>query len=254
MTVAKGNLVAEAALVGASLVYPEAFSDLPDRLEPEHFSDRRLRELFAAMRALHRSGAPITPAAIIDALPNLDNLDDYIENLMAPVGVSTDMAYHAGFILLAWERRQMAAIHAKAKQLLDDGGDPAETAAMVAEKTADLAVSTASDETTPTSDIISDALRAIEEGAVEQTSTGFAELDRLTSGGFGRGQLWTIGGATSVGKSSLALALVSAFCRNSSDAALLVSAEMGSHELMHRFFAMSSGVSLSTIRRCERRG
>ena len=83
-----------------------------------------------------------------------------------------------------------------------------------------------------------------QEGKLETkgTSTGYSELDE--GGGFTDGQLNIVAGATSHGKTSLALSFVDKAIEQGIPVAMF-SLEMGRRELGARFVAMESGVSAS---------
>lgn len=85
------------------------------------------------------------------------------------------------------------------------------------------------------------ALRILNQKSTERIATGFKALDGII-GGFRTGQLVTIGAGTSVGKSAFAINLALNFCDQGEKVALW-SFEMDQEEVMHRVFAIRSGVS-----------
>jgi replicative DNA helicase len=113
--------------------------------------------------------------------------------------------------------------------------------------------------TTPLAHYFDAAFKASENAAkrgnLSGLTTGFPAIDSAT-GGLGTSQLWTIGGGTGSGKSSLALALA----RNVVGAGLpgggtpdvyFASLEMGAIPIVHRLAAMTSNLCLlNAMRGC----
>jgi replicative DNA helicase len=77
-------------------------------------------------------------------------------------------------------------------------------------------------------------------------ATGFTKLDELISG-FRPGQFIVIGAATSMGKSAFAVNLALNICDQSQKVALW-SFEMDKKEIIHRVFAIRTGLSSNTLK------
>lgn len=90
------------------------------------------------------------------------------------------------------------------------------------------------------------ARRILNQKSTERIATGFKDLDRIL-GGFRTGQLVTIGAGTSVGKSAFAINLALNFC-NQGEKVALWSFEMDQEEVLHRIFAIRSGISSNNFK------
>src|SRR5262249_43834212 len=82
------NIEAEQALLGAILVNNEAFSGLPDSLEPVQFSEPLHQKIFELAASLIRAGKLATPVTLKTFLPaDLDvaglNISQYLARLAA---------------------------------------------------------------------------------------------------------------------------------------------------------------------------
>ena len=76
--------------------------------------------------------------------------------------------------------------------------------------------------------------------------TGFHKIDKFT-GGWQETDLVIIGGASSMGKTSFALAILINACKYSDTPSVIFSYEMSSNQLLKRLISMESGVSNSYI-------
>jgi replicative DNA helicase len=99
-------------------------------------------------------------------------------------------------------------------------------------------------------DALKECERARVRGGLAGVSTGFAAIDKMTSGML-PGQLWTIGAQTGGGKSALALCIarnVVADARaDKAPDVYFASLEMGRIPLVHRLAAIRSGLNLLDI-------
>jgi replicative DNA helicase len=138
-------------------------------------------------------------------------------------------------------RREFIAHYAKGyKAMIDTTNDNLENIATDSvasfEKTLDSLTNRCEHE-----DYKSLALRILNQKSTEKIASGFKALDGII-GGFRTGQLVTIGAGTGVGKSAFAINLALNFCDQGEKVALW-SFEMDQEEVMHRVFAIRSGIS-----------
>ena len=77
-------------------------------------------------------------------------------------------------------------------------------------------------------------------------ATGFDKIDKCT-GGWQETDWVIIGGASSMGKTSFALAILLNACKYSNTPSVIFSYEMSSNQLLKRLISMESGVSNSYI-------
>lgn len=90
-------------------------------------------------------------------------------------------------------------------------------------------------------------------GALRGTTTGLRGLDKATLG-VRRGDLWVIASRPSMGKTSLALAMLLAAARNCDPThqVAMVSLEMSAESLVHRLVSMMSGLAARAIEEGDR--
>jgi replicative DNA helicase len=146
-------------------------------------------------------------------------------------------------------RREFIAHYAKGyKAMIDTANDNLENIATDSvasfEKTLDSLTSRRESE-----DYKSLALRILNKKSTEKIASGFKVLDGII-GGFRTGQLVTIGAGTSVGKSAFAINLALNFCDQGEKVALW-SFEMDQEEVMHRVFAIKSGISSDNFKNSQ---
>ena len=96
------------------------------------------------------------------------------------------------------------------------------------------------------SDTLEDINKRMSTDGLLGIATGFDKIDKFT-GGWQETDLVIIGGASSMGKTSFALAILLNACKYSNTPSVIFSYEMSSNQLLKRLISMESGVSNSYI-------
>ena len=96
------------------------------------------------------------------------------------------------------------------------------------------------------SDTLKDINKRMSTDGLLGIATGFDKIDKFT-GGWQETDLVIIGGASSMGKTSFALAILLNACKYSNTPSVIFSYEMSSNQLLKRLISMESGVSNSYI-------
>jgi replicative DNA helicase len=243
---------AEQGLMGALGHHPDALAPVLARLAPGAFYDVFRGDVWAAARVLAGARSLITPITLARELRRggvevtSGHRDVLTRQLAAGGSVETaDLAAELIEDLAA--RRELARTLKRAEQLFRDAsGDTAEILGRIQGELAGL---TPTDEHTGTltwDQLLDEFESAHEPGAPSRAiPTPWYELDELI-GGLHPGRVYTIGGATNSGKSTVAINMM-ACAANLGKSVLGFSWEMPSVDVMGRLVAGGAEVDLSRI-------
>jgi replicative DNA helicase len=236
------SLEAEHGVLGAAMYEAAACEAALDRLRPEHFGEAAHGRIWAAVQALARQGAPPHPVAVarvlgedpglkgLGGLPFLAELVEraYLWALPAQVEAVADAAARRALLALGRRVAERAAdtaagsadeilaeLEAAAAAIARDGGSTPATA--------------------PAGDTALAALEAAWRGGYAGAPTGLAALDKVT-GGLRAGEVWFVGGRTSMGKSVMGLSLARGVAEQGRGVAVF-SLEMPLREVQARLVA-----------------
>jgi replicative DNA helicase len=256
------NLEAEQALLGALLANNKAFDYVAGFLRPDHFADAAHAQIYAAIQRRLDGGRLADAVTLRGEFAQNGLLDDaggvaYLGQLLVAMTGIINAGEYGRVIEDCWLRRQMIAagealvnlsygqepeldargIMARADQVLLDLAQDGQGQGGRAEAGGNVARV-----------MMDDVMAAIGRGgALPGLTWGLKGLDRMTGGLF-PGQLVTIGGKSSMGKTSMALKIASGAAR-AGGKVLLVSAEMLSSSIMARLVCAEAGLPLTAYTR-----
>jgi len=232
------NLEAEQAVLGGMLISPEAIDAALSVLKPVHFYKTAHAQIFRAMSDLNDDGYPIDALTVTEYLKRSNMLEKVggayaITGFAECVPSTANIEYYCNLVLDRAHERLTIATCASAIAKIYSG-----------EITVDdvhAGIISIMDKMDPGgyqpfADIIPKAQERIEivhkEGKIPGISTGFIDLDRIL-GGASPGDLITLAGRPSMGKTALGLSIVKNMARKGHPAAI-ASIESGSSELAAR--------------------
>jgi len=208
------NIDAEQALLGAILIDNEAFYRVSDFLLAEHFAEEIHRKTFEVTAQLIKAGKVATPITLKTYLGDADlggqTVSQYLARLAAEATTVVNAGDYGRTVHDLAIRRSLLAISNGIAELARDA--PVEASAITQieraqEKLQDLHLAL------PSSHLagmtageggawLIDRIHQLRAGLLQSTavSTGIPDLDKATSGGFGRGQLWLMAGRPGMGK------------------------------------------------------
>ncbi|GJE13671.1 replicative DNA helicase [Methylobacterium longum] len=207
------NIEAEQALIGILMMKPEQIAPVTQIVRPEHFYFADHQEVFAVIEGLAAAGSTPTPISVKGYLPR-PNIGDRpaIAYLTACTGelLSWDAVSYAQVVRDLASRRALLAIaedlsgkaHTSAPgtlaQAIIDETEQALLDVRAVVPQAHLAGQSAPE----ASAWMLNRIAQLRSGMMGSTSisTGLHELDRVTNGGFQRGQLWLLAGRPGMGK------------------------------------------------------
>jgi replicative DNA helicase len=209
------NLEAEQSVLGACLIGPDALAQVSDLLRPEDFYRTDHALIFAAMLDLFERGQPVDLITVADLMAQRAQTEDaggaaYLASLASAVPTAAGLTHHARIVrdkavlrALISAASEISERAYEASEQVEEVLDAAETSVFaIAERTIQGAFSSLKD--VIKEDIATVQSRYERKELVTGITTGYRELDRLTSG-LQRSDLTIIAGRPSMGKTAFAL-------------------------------------------------
>jgi len=204
------NLDAERSVLGGILLDNAAINDVLEILRAEDFYREAHRKVFEAMCALSTRGEPIDRVTLKNELTALSAYEqaggeDFIDLLDKIVPSSSNLAYYAKIVHeKAMSRRLIEAAHAIAAQGYEQHGDVGEFLDDAERRIFAITEEKAQAAFVHVRDVVKSTFKTIEmlyerQEEITGISTGFVDLDRLTSG-FQPGDLVILAARPSMGK------------------------------------------------------
>jgi len=204
------NLDAERSVLGGVLLDNAALNEILELLKPEDFYRDAHRKVFEAMCALSSRSEPIDRVTLKDELTSLGAYEavggeDFVDLLDKLVPSAANLTYYATIVHeKALARRVIEAAHAIATQGYEQAGEVGEFLDDAERRIFAITEEKAQSAFMHVREIVKSTFKTIEQLYERQEeitgiSTGFADLDRLTSG-FQPGDLVILAARPSMGK------------------------------------------------------
>lgn len=252
------NIEAEQAVLGAMLIEREAISKVAELLRPEDCYREAHRLIYNAMLELFNKNDAVDMVTVIEFLRKDDKLEaaggiSYITSLTNSVPTAANVLYHAKIVEEKALLRQLINAATNIASSGYEASEEVESILDTAEKTI-LAVSSrkSGGDFTPIKSIIFDAFSKIEslyasKGSITGLSTGFKDLDKLTSG-LQPSDLILIAARPSMGKTAFVLNIAQHIGVKEKQAVALFSLEMSKEQLVQRMLCAESTIDSQRLR------
>ncbi|WP_043353618.1 DnaB-like helicase C-terminal domain-containing protein [Methylobacterium sp. B1] len=203
----------ERALLAALLLKPDQLTEVAQGLKVDDLFGAEHREVYGTMLALSAGGLPVSAVTVAQYLKTREIAGQpparYLASLAADAA-SWDAPGHAKIVREFARRRSLVMIGEGLAEQARQGGAADQAGTLIDETdTALLEVrGTGSDGRMSGQDAaqatawMRERIEGLRSGLLRSTavSTGIADLDRATNGGFQRGQLWLLAGRPGMGK------------------------------------------------------
>jgi replicative DNA helicase len=253
------DLGAEAAVLSACLLSPEAFDDVADLVRPDRFFSEAHRWIWASIEDLHAGNRPVDVTMVGTWLREKGRIEQigglaYLTEILGATPAIPHARAHAQVVHDCWRRRELllalrlysaeAQVGSKPTQQLLD-----ESAAAVAE------LATSREQTSFATigalvvEVVNDAQRVQEHGVgAIGLPTGFDRYDRMTCG-LHDGELTVIAARPGMGKTAIVTGIAVNVAMEDPRAAVVVfSVEMPKKQIAQRIAAAEARIDLNLIR------
>lgn len=252
------NLEAEQAVLGALLLVPESFSEVAEVLKPEDFYGEGHREIYTALKEMTEKGRPIDLVTVTEELKSRELLEkvggaSYLASLSGAVPTAVNAGYYAGIVA---DKGMLRALIKSCTQVVSQGyedGVKSEELLDDAERMIlGLSERRISRSYRSIRELLVETLEKIEllyqkKGSVTGIPTGFAELDKYTSG-FQSSDLLLLAARPSMGKTALGLNIAQNVAVKFNIPVAIFSLEMSGDQVVQRLLCAEALVDQQRLR------
>lgn len=245
----------ERALLGAILINEKLFYKVKGQLDPQDFFDTKHELIFGAINQVYDQGIEdIELAPIVQHLSSQKKLakaggENYLAALIKEAGLASNIHKYIQAIAEKADLRKVKILLEKAKQKADKSTSAEDILDIIEQQVLNNARQTKIKEFVDAKTGIEEAIKALESRIngdnISGISTGFAQLDEITSG-FQKGDLVILAARPSMGKTALALNLAANIARKNSVA--FFSLEMPLIQLWNRILSAASYIPGNKIK------
>lgn len=251
----------EKAIVSSCLSRSDLIDDLPEYLQPEHFGDKNLGEVFKGFKSVHSKGLKITDQTLIDAMPK--EVSERIGGKYYLVELLTDsnnnnfvygntITYYAEKVYDCYKKRELRRILEETfSSLISSQEKSDELIESLETKVFNLSEFQTQNKIISFGEGIDLMLRKTEE-AYKGTGailTEFKAIDRII-GGLYPSDLYILAARTSMGKTALATNIAyNVVTKEVGRKVLFFSLEMSVDQLVGRIIAPEAKIPYSKIRK-----
>ena len=247
------NLEAEQSVLCSAMIDQEATVNILSRLEAKDFYSEAHQEIFKAMQTLYGQNKPVDFVMLSDLLQTQGKLESVggISYLTSLTNILPSSAYHMNYVEIVKKNSTLRQIIIASSNIISKAySSESEDALGFAEK-AIFEIAEKGQATTLESlaNSLGDVMENFEEihkdgGKVRGVQTGFYQLDRITNG-LQKSDLILIAARPSVGKTSLAMNIVSNAALEAGAKCAVFSLEMSKEQLAQRMLCSVANVDMT---------
>ncbi|NPV53412.1 MAG: replicative DNA helicase [Firmicutes bacterium] len=252
------NIEAEQSTLGSMLISREAIAKVFDVLAPEDFYKDAHRIVFEVIVSLFDKGQPVDLITVTEQLRQRDALEQvggvsYLTALANTVPTAANVEYYAKIVKDKSILRSLVVAGTQIAALGYEGAEDVELALDEAEQVIfRIAQNKPSEGFVDIKTVLIDTFERIEylynnKGGVTGVSSGFTDLDRLTSG-FQPSDLIIVAARPSMGKTTFALNIAEHVAINEKIPVAVFSLEMSKEQVAQKMLCSAAGVDNQGLR------
>jgi replicative DNA helicase len=251
------DLTAEIAVLAAMMENRATLAEMSRRLRPVDFYRPTHGTLFAAMVDMFQVGIDVNHMSLTSRLAEAGDLQrvggvPYIAEMINHAYVGS-AGYHAGVIRDRATDRAWIEHAARVQQLMTKPMPTPERSAAIAASFEAVSAARVEHRGQWAGELAAETINHVVDignGTADTgvVPTGFADLDRLLSGGLRDGQLIIVAGRPGMGKSTLAMDIARHACVHLGLPGMFATLEMSNTELMMRLISAEAGIPLHLLR------
>ena len=253
------NVEAEEALLGSVLLDRDVVSRVASLLQPRDFYRERNGLVYQAMLDLYDRHEPVDYLTLTSELDRRGQIEEaggpiFLAGLLGVVPTPVHAEHYAQIVADSAFMRRLISAGGKIAAIGFQNQFVPEVALEKSEQVLfDVANKRANQDFQPLSEILReylDQLALLREGEQIQygVPTGYADLDKITGGGFQRSDLVILAARPSMGKTSLALGIAANAGLKFRATTAIFSLEMSKGQLAARLLATESGIDTTRLR------
>lgn len=255
------SLDMEVAVIGALMVEQEAWGLVAEMLKPESFYDKRHQVIFQAIQTLNVEQKPVDIMTVCDQLERTGMLEDaggntYLMDINAQVASSAHILYHAKIIAQKSLARQLITFASYIQtQAFDSTIDVADLMQTAESQLFAISQKNLKKDYTQINPVIDNVYKllkqaAAREGGLSGLSSGFEDLDKMTSG-WQNSDLIIIAARPAMGKTAFVLSMLKKMAVDNGVPVAMFSLEMSNEQLVQRLMVNVSEISGEKLRSAQ---
>ncbi|MBP2634761.1 MAG: dnaC [Firmicutes bacterium] len=252
------NVEAEQSVLGAMMIEREAISKVVELLRPEDFYREAHRLIFNAMLELFNKNDAVDLVTVVEVLRRDEKLEGaggiaYVSALANSVPTAANVMYHARIVE---EKALLRQLITTATEVAGMGYEANEEVTVIMDKAEKMILEVsnrkAGQEFASIKNIIFDVFDKVSElysskGGITGLSTGFKDLDKLTSG-LQASDLILIAARPSMGKTAFVLNIAQNVAIKEKQAVAFFSLEMSKEQLVQRMLCAEAPIDAQRLR------
>ena len=241
------NLEAEQSILGALLNNCDAF-DRINSLDASDFEYEFHHHIYKAIQDFAEKGQRFDAVSVFEKTKSKGLDFQYIQSICSKSLSSANVSNHATILHDLSMRRQIARIGYEFTAIAEQALTFEECLDKASSSFDSVANKSKGTDSVKLSDLVGGIYETLQQrltGKLKRLSTGFSQLDRMTSGGLGRGELILVAGRPAAGKTAMALSIAKNMAKDYS--CLFFSMEMPKDQIRDRFVSMLGKVPLSFV-------
>ncbi len=256
-TAAPHSAAAEISVLGSMLIDIAALDMAIELLDYTDFYFPANQDIFACMRMLRASGAPVDPVSLVTELDRLGKLHavgdvGYITDLTIQTVSAADVEHYIKIVQeRSMQRQLIRAGNLISKDAMDTTQDFEQVLSDAERRVYDITLKRSTDTLLPVQDTMYEAYAHLGElmnlqGRLIGVNTGFADLNAKTSG-LKKSDLIIVAGRPAMGKTSFAINIAQYAALHDSRAVVIFSLEMAREQLITRMFSSEAQVDMQKL-------
>lgn len=252
------NIEAEMSVLGSMLIEENALSVSIETLNPHSFYKQSHNRIFQAMTNLFNSHKPVDVVTLVDELRNMNQLDEvggasYIASLSMCVPTAANVSHYIKIVKDKEVLRNLITMgtNIAAQSYLDNASSDI-LLESAQKKIYEISMRQVENRIVSIKDIVRDTIEIIDnlyqkKGYLTGLSTGYDELDKITSG-LQKSDLIILAGRPSMGKSALMCCIAENVVIKEKIPTVIFSLEMSKQSLVQRMLCSHARVNAQNVR------
>lgn len=252
------NINAEQSVLGTMLMNATYFPLVYSICSPEDMYSPPHKRIYQAVVDLNRDGKPIDLVTVTGHLQDEKALDDvggvsYLTEIAGSVPTASNVEYYAKMVREKSNLRKLYLTGLQLQKLIMDEIDLGMAVEFLEKTLQEVTASSTGKGFRSTKDVLLNVYDTIEQnafggaGEVTGLSTGYKDLDRITSG-LQRSDLIIVAARPSVGKTAFALNVTQQAASNTDDPLAIFSLEMSAEQLVQRMISSEANIEAERLR------
>lgn len=251
------SISAEQTVLGALLIDADAFTLVSELLQAEMFYEPKHQKIYSAILTLNMLERPVDLVTVSDQLKKDSTFEEvggatYLVDLSNCVASAAHVEEHARIVAQKYVARQLISYAADVENKAFDESQDIDALMQEAEGSLfELSQKNMRQDYTQIDPVVMQARAIIEKasnntGGITGVSTGYTDLDKVTSG-WQESDLIIIAGRPAMGKTSFALSLAKNIAIDNHDPVAFFSLEMNNVQLINRIISNVCSIQGSKI-------